>query len=431
MTEPPKKSLSDWLVTLAHLHTSSIDLGLSRILPCAKALSLLSFSCPVVMVAGTNGKGSTVRLLESFYLAAGYRVAAYTSPHLIHFNERLRLQGEMVSDERLVEAFECIDRVRGDQGLSFFEFTTLACLWICQQAPLDVLLLEVGLGGRLDAVNVVEPDISVITSIGIDHVEWLGDNREAIGREKAGIFREARPVVCGDVSPPKTVLQRALDLSSPFYCLGKDFHVSQIGDKWVWESDAKRYLNLPQPTLKLENAATALMVADLLQPRLPLTQFALLKGLKTAHLPGRFEQVNTPVKIIFDVAHNASSAAYLAEQLQAAPVLGSTFMVLAMLKDKAVQPTVDPLLPLADAWYVGGLTVPRGASCVEIMTQLAASPLKNCYNFDSVAEALRAALERASPMDRVVVLGSFHTVAEAKTELLTYLSRKHSHEKTD
>ncbi len=417
-----KKSLADWLTYIQSLHSSAIDLGLQRIEKVASDLGLTEFSCPVITIAGTNGKGSTVCFLESIYRTAGYRVAAYTSPHLLHFNERLRINGESIDNNALVNAFEHIEAVRGDLSLSFFEFTTLAVLSICKQSDFDVLLLEIGLGGRLDAVNVVEPDLPIITNIAIDHVDWLGDNREQIGKEKAGVFRPDKSAVCGDREPPQSVLQMAQEKQVCLSLLGKDFDFESNGDKWNWQGPTFNLTNLPLPQLKLQNAATSLMAIDLMQERLPVTQYAILTGLATAHLPGRFEvSAADDIAVIFDVAHNPQSVAFLAKQLtsygHSQSFAGKTRAVVAMLKDKDIEAALLPMISLVDEWYAAGLDVPRGEKSVKISAKLAANAVKSCYNSSSVEAGLKKAVSESKPGDRIIVFGSFHTVAAAKQML--------------
>ena len=368
-------------------------------------------------MAGTNGKGSVIKSTESIYLSAGYRVAAFTSPHILKFNERLRVNGEEVSDEALMKAFSFIEKARGDQSLSFFEFTTLSILFICQRTALDVLLLEIGLGGRLDAVNIVEPTVSVITNIDIDHTEWLGSDRESIGREKAGIIRANKPIVCGDPEPPHSVLQVAQARHAPMYRLGEAFSLESSSSSWSWLGPRINYVRLPLPTLKLQNVATSLMTIEYLQEYLPVTQYAIMLGIKRATLPGRFEVVSQPRTVIYDVAHNPQATAYLAEKMQALPSSGRTFAVLGMLSDKDIAGALAPLTEGVDVWYVAGLEVERGASEQELVSELTAQGVKSCYNFSSVKAAMNQAISDSREQDRVLVFGSFHTVSIAKEAL--------------
>ncbi|QHG92725.1 bifunctional tetrahydrofolate synthase/dihydrofolate synthase [Coxiella endosymbiont of Amblyomma sculptum] len=405
-----------WLDYINTLHYREIDLDLSRIISLAGKLGLSDFSCPVVTVAGTNGKGSVIKSLESIYLASGYQVAAYTSPHLLFFNERLRFNNSPMSDRDFTEAFTFIEKNRNQQALSFFEFTTLACLYICKRLALDVLLLEVGLGGRLDAVNIIDPDVSVITTIGIDHTDWLGSDRESIGREKAGIFRAYHPVICGDPNPPDSIFEAARLLKSPIFQFRKDFFIVKNKKTWEWNGpNGIYYDSLPFPRLKIQNVATSLMVITQLQDCLPVRKFSVISGIREAVLPDRFEQLEKPVSVIFDVAHNPQATQYLAEQLHRTSYSGQTFAVFGMLKDKDILGTITPMLSCIDCWYVGGLPeVQRGASGKKLVDFLRIKGVKHCCNFVSVNKALEAAIAKCAAQDRIVVFGSFYTVAIAK-----------------
>ncbi|ACJ18446.1 bifunctional tetrahydrofolate synthase/dihydrofolate synthase [Coxiella burnetii] len=410
--------MKNWLAYINSLHSREIDLGLSRITSLAEKLSLNNFACPVVTVAGTNGKGSVVKSLESIYLAAGYKVAAYTSPHLLQFNERLRLNGEPATDELFIEAFKFIEDNRNHQPLSFFEFTTLAIFYICKKQNLDILLLEVGLGGRLDAVNIVEPDVTVITTIDIDHTDWLGEDRESIGREKAGIIRRHKPVIGGDPNLPNSVYEQVHLLEAPFYQLEKDFFAVSTKENWQWQGPTQDYQGLPLPSLKIENIATSLMVIHCLQSQLPVSQHSLIAGIKNAVLPGRFEWIQTPAPIVFDVAHNPQATAYLSEQLRKTDHAGRTLGVVGMLRDKDIPGALKPMLSCIDQWYAGTLSESRGATSANLQNVLSELQVENCYNFDSVADAFKKAVEDCRPQDRIVVFGSFYTVAMAKEVLL-------------
>ncbi len=416
------QSLEDWLQTIASIHHSAIDLGLQRIQPLVDSLGLSRFDCPVIMVAGTNGKGSCVRYLESIYLHAGYRVGAYTSPHLLEFNERLRINNDNISDAELTAAFAQIQSVRGDMSLSFFEFTTLAILSILKNKALDVIILEVGLGGRLDAVNCVEPDVSIITSIDIDHVAWLGPDRESIGKEKAGIFREKKPAVCGDLNPPQSVLAAAKTMNVSLKCYQRDYFVGETDNDWHWSCATNEHHQLPIPKLALQNAATSLMALELLQDRLPVSYKSIQHGVAKAQLSGRFETVTCAgIPLILDVAHNPASVSLLAETLQSKPVRGKTLAVVAMLEDKPLKESLKAMLPIIDDWCVAELEedIVRKADAIVLMNILKELGVKSCYNLGSVSEAMASALSKCSKEhdDRVVVFGSFHTVAQAKRYL--------------
>jgi dihydrofolate synthase / folylpolyglutamate synthase len=412
------KSLAQWLAFIDSIHGSRIDLSLQRIEEIAKAQNLTQFEAPVITVAGTNGKGSCVSFLENIYLAAGYRVAAYYSPHLLRFNERIRVNGTEISDDELVTAFEKVEAFRQNRSLSFFEYTTLAAFLIFQSHDVDVILLEVGLGGRLDAVNVVDADVAVVTSIGLDHQEWLGDDRESIGYEKAGIYRRQRPAICSDLDPPESVSAFAKQLDSNFLQINKDFSYKINVDSWEWKWGSVAYRDLPLTQLKCQNAAASLMALASLQGRLSVDEASIRKGLKNTILPGRFEKISGKVNMILDVAHNPDSARWLKQQLENNPVSGQRCAVVAMLKDKELENTLDALLPQIDQWYFGALDVERAGDPADIKQHLQARGVKNCYNFSTVQQALDEAIKECSHSeDQVVVFGSFHTVAAAKERL--------------
>lgn len=398
------KSLSDWLDYIAHLHSSSIDLGLSRILPLARQLQLTRFDCPVVVVGGTNGKGSVVRSLESIYLAAGYDVIAYTSPQLMVFNERLRVNGENSLDSDWEAAFAAVEAARADgSSLSFFEYVTLAALWICRQKTPQLILLEVGLGGRLDAVNVVKSNVSVVTNVAFDHMDWLGNTREKIAFEKAGIFASSEISVCGDPEPP--------DNLKADYHYQRDYVFRQYDADWEWWGPETHYTHLPFPQLKLENVATALMVSTLL--KLPLNDKAISEGIANAKLAGRYERY--PAQgVIVDVAHNPQSCAYLAQRFADEKVSGKRYAVVGMLKDKAIADSLEPFADLIDRWWIADLSdTPRGDNGSTIQRYLSERQ-RDYQPATEVKIALAAALAQAKPEDSVLVFGSFHTVAAAK-----------------
>lgn len=404
--------LQEWLSYIAELHTSAIDLDLSRVAPLAQQLQVTQFACPVVMIGGTNGKGSVVRTLEQIHLQAGLRVAAYTSPHLHRFNERLRLNNHDVPDARWEEAFAVVEAVRAGSPLSFFEFTTLAALWICQQADLDVVLLEVGLGGRLDAVNVVEPTVSVITNVDLDHLDWLGDTREQIAIEKAGIFRANCPAVCGDPDPPATLLAAAERHGVPLFLQGRDYACTPRATGWEWRGPGAAMVALDHLQLKPENIATALMATQLLG--LVTEPSVLASGVATASLPGRYEVMQAHCPLVFDVAHNPQSAQYLAERFATLPVTGRRLAVVGMLRDKDMARSLSPFIGLVDHWFIGSLFGPRGTESEQLGKVLSSINEQSYQGYASVADAFSAALAHALPTDAILVFGSFHTVAEAK-----------------
>jgi len=405
--------IAEWLLYIEKLHSKPIDLGLKRLLQIPNIQSLNSFQCPVVTIGGTNGKGSNVAFLEAILLAAGYEVGAYTSPHLLRYNERIRINGQEVSDDALCFGFEKINGMRGNTSLSFFEFTTLVALYLFKQAKLNIILLEVGLGGRLDAVNIVDADIAIIASIALDHMQYLGDTREEIGRQKAGIMRSQHPVICGDSDIPDSILQHAKKLNAPLYTKDCGFQYQKKGNTWSWQSQNNRFDHLPLLQLPMQNAATALMALELLETKLPVNEASLRQGLSQACLPGRFQVIG---RIVLDVAHNPAAAELLAQQLLANPVPGNKqIAVIGMLTDKDIQQTLKPLAKLIDQWYIGSLNVPRGAKALVLAKALAAEGISACYCFNTVENAYSEALANANKQDRIIVFGSFHTVAAVQT----------------
>lgn len=413
-------TLDAWLAWQETLHPSAIELGLERPGRVLAALGLTSPAHAVITVAGTNGKGSSVAMLETILLAAGYRVGCYTSPHLLRYNERVRVNGEPVSDEALCAAFERIDQARNEISLTYFEFGTLAAMDIFAHAGLDVAVLEVGMGGRLDAVNLQDADVALVTAIDVDHAAWLGDDREAIGREKAGIFRSQRPAVCSDPNPPLSLLQHARELGTELYCLGEEFHYLAGDDSWNWRGPEGSYDELPLPALRgrfqLQNAAGVLMALALLNERLPLASGHLWQGLRNVSLPGRFQLLPGAVTTIVDVAHNPQSAEALAANLKAMPVTGRTHAVVGLLADKDLAGVLRPMREVVDVWYPCSLDVYRGADASVLLRALAGEKLQVERGYGTVREAVAAARANAQPMDRIVVFGSFYTVADVLAE---------------
>jgi dihydrofolate synthase/folylpolyglutamate synthase len=404
--------LDNWLAYLEKLHPKTIDLGLERINQVANALQLFLFKPFVITVAGTNGKGSCVALTENILLQAGNRVGTYTSPHLLKYNERIRVNGKEVSDAMLCEAFAVIEKARATISLSYFEFGTLAALWLFKQAQLDVVVLEVGMGGRLDATNVMDADIAIISSIALDHVEWLGNTREAIGFEKAGIMRSGKPCVCGDFAVPQSIRQHAEQLGSQLYCQNEAFGYEQVGETWNWWSQTKKLNGLPLPKIDLQNAATVLQAVHLLPDTFKINQQVLEDSLQQVFLPGRFQTISGKITTILDVAHNPASATLLAKNLPTSVGEGKTLAVVGMLSDKDRIGTLQPLLSKIDAWYVGSLDVARGASAGVLLEALQQLGVENKQGELSVTLAYQQALVSAKPGDRIVVFGSFYTVAE-------------------
>ena len=414
---PRFSSLNDWLEWQETLHPSSIDLSLERVGQVAEHLQCRAPAKVVISVAGTNGKGSSVAMLEAILLRAGYRVGCYTSPHLFRYNERLRLQGEPISDSALCESFARIDHARGENTLTYFEFSTLAALDIMARESLEVALLEVGLGGRLDAVNVVDADAALITSIGIDHTAWLGRDRDSIAREKAGIMRPAKPAVCGDADPPASLIAEADRIGALWRVLGADFSIKQAGRRWHWQGQRSRYRDLPEPALtgthQLANAAGVLMVLEMLRKCLPVTQTAIESGLKWVRLPGRIQTVPGRVEQVLDVSHNAQAAQALADALRQRPLPGKTHAVIGMLQDKDTESFVRVLEAAVSRWYPVGLQTDRAATAQQLAQRLASVVgMERVTTCESVAGAFKRLNAEVRPGDRVLVCGSFYTVAE-------------------
>ncbi len=413
-------SLSDWLNRLETLHPVTIDLGLTRVQRVAELMGLLQLDCPVITVGGTNGKGSTIAFLESIYRHAGYRVGTYTSPHLLRYNERIRIVGVDCTDEAIIQAFEQIEIARGDISLTYFEYGTLAALYLLKQAQLDLILLEVGLGGRLDAVNIINPDIAIITSIDLDHTDWLGNTREAIGFEKAGIFRANVPAICGDFNTPETIFDHAAKLGAPLYCQGKNFTFHQGSDSWSWESQSFRGEGLPLPFLAIQNASTALMAVTCLQSQLPVNIQSIKDGIAEARVLGRFQCIQAQPEVILDVAHNPAAANLLARRLQSQPISGKTYAVFSALQDKDSAGIVAHFKEIVAGWYVAPLDTPRGATLQQLndalehdVPRLVRGILEAPYISPqaSILAAYRQAILQCSPNDRIIVFGSFFTVA--------------------
>lgn len=413
-------NLDSWLTWQETLNPKEIDLGLDRILQVLQNAGLSQqFDCPLITVAGTNGKGSVVSYLESMATAAGYKVCSYTSPHLQHYNERIRINGSEIDDDSLCQSFERIDQARKDLQLTYFEFGTLAAIDLCKRAQPDLVIMEVGLGGRLDAVNVMEPDVSVITSIALDHTDWLGDTREAIAYEKAGIMRAGKPVICGDLEPPEVLSKKAVEMGAKFQLINRDYHVGHMRDRWHLQTTRETINDLPLPALsgdfQLNNAATAIVALQALSPDLNVAVSAISHGLTHVKLQGRYQTLCTQPRVIADVAHNPQAVAALVEQLQADLAAGKTHVVIAMLADKPVAEVIKLLQPITDYWYCAGLeSVSRGLSSHDMASFLEhmSADVKLCAE-SSVAEACALAMQKADRQDRIIIMGSFYTVAEA------------------
>lgn len=414
-------SLPGWLRWQEGLHPLAIDLGLERVAAVYDALNPRHHKPLTITVAGTNGKGSCVAYLEAIYKAQGYRVGSYTSPHIIKYNERIKIAGEPVSDELICEAFARIESVRDNHSLSYFEFGTLAALDIFWRSELDIQLLEVGLGGRLDAVNIVDPDIALITSIGIDHVYWLGDTREAIGREKAGIFRAATPAIVGDPNPPESVMATAHEKNALPHGINKDFYYKKHLPTWDWHGGEKHHFDLPEPALKGEhqyrNASSAILAVELLSGSLPVSETAIRQGLETAGLKGRFQLFPGDNPIIVDVGHNPEAVNTLADYLAEYFPERRVHAVFSMMKDKNIAGVLEIMDPVVDDWFFVPLANHRAISETamrEIFLQSPAS--KVCFGFKGFADAFNAAKNQAQPGDVLLVFGSFFLVSDCLNE---------------
>lgn len=403
--------LNEWLDYLEHLHSQAIELGLERVQRVAAHLELLTPAATVFTVAGTNGKGTTCRTLEAMLLAAGLRVGVYSSPHLVRYTERVRIQGKELHEAEFSHSFATIEYGRGETSLTYFEFSTLSTLHLFKQAQLDVVILEVGLGGRLDATNIVEPSVAVITSIALDHTDWLGNDRESIGGEKAGIFRSGKPAVVGEADMPASIQQVAEALSATLYRNGVDWSYSEQDECWQWQGGKTLLAGLPIPNVPLVNAATAL--AALSYSSLDIDHRAIHAGLQQAMLPGRFQLVCQEPRLILDVAHNPHAASYLAGRLEKLPRNGGKVRaVIAMLSDKDIGGTLSCLHAQVAEWYCAPLDEPRGARA-----ELIAQHLMQPRQFIDVETAWRQAMQDADKQDIVIVCGSFHTVVQVMVAL--------------
>ena len=411
-------TLAEWLAYLATLHPNTIALGLDRVRAVYDRLGI-GFACPVITVAGTNGKGSTCALLERMLVAGGYRVGLYTSPHLLRYNERVRIAGVEATDDALCAAFAAVEDARADTALTYFEFGTLAALWLFARSGLDALILEVGLGGRLDAVNIIDADVAIVTSIAIDHVAYLGDTRETIGFEKAGIFRTGHIAICADRDPPNSLLEHARVVGAKFLRIGSDYDFAAQAGQWSYRGPGGARHGLPHPALRgavqLANAATALTALDALRDRLPLSMGEVREALVDIALPGRFQVMpGRPVQV-FDVAHNPQAARVLADNLGAMGFHPETWAVFAIMADKDIDGVIAALRARVDLWLVATLPPPRGASAAMLRSRLESAGVANTAirEFDDPMAAYAAARSAVTEADRIIVLGSFLTVAAA------------------
>ena len=409
-------NLQEWLTHCERLHPQNIDMGLERVAAVAKKMGL-QFGCPVITVAGTNGKGSTCAMLECILREAGYRTGMFTSPHLVFFEERCKLNGQAASASVLTEHFAKVEAMRGDISLTYFEFTALAIFSCLASASLDVVILEVGLGGRLDAVNVIDTDCAIITSIDLDHTEWLGNDRESIGREKAGIMRGGKPVIISDPHPPASLAQHAATVGAMVWQSGSDFHFSGDQQQWRWYGEGRTWAGLAYPALRgvnqLVNAAGVLAALHAMKDHLPVTAQAIRLGLSRVEWSGRFQMLPGQPAVVLDVAHNPHSVAALAHNLDAMGYFAVTRAVMGAMADKDLQAMVQRLQPLVEHWYFCDLPSPRAATAKQLQSlwQAGAPRLgQSAQTFADPVVATAQAMADADPTDRILVFGSFLTV---------------------
>ncbi|HEX5312802.1 bifunctional tetrahydrofolate synthase/dihydrofolate synthase [Aquabacterium sp.] len=440
--------LADWLAHCERLHPVGIDLGLERVSQVWQRMGVVLGTplgqesvdgAPVVFtVAGTNGKGSTCAMLESILLQAGFKVGVYGSPHLVHFEERCRLMGVPCKAEDLVPHFAKVEHARSQTGLTYFEFTTLAILSLLAASGLDAVILEVGLGGRLDAVNIIDTDCAIVTSIDLDHMDYLGPDRESIGREKAGIMRAGRAAVVSDPQPPASIAAHAESIGADLWLFGRDHNYAGDRQQWSWGGRSKRFNGMAYPSLRganqLLNASGVLAALEAMRHRLPVAAQAVRTGLATVELPGRFQIIPGQPTLILDVAHNPHAAATLAVNLDQMGYFPRTFAVWGAMADKDAAGMVGKLLPMVDAWYCCDLPTPRAATAAQLadtIKQVRAAgssltaPAATTFTHPDPMSALKAALAAASPEDRIVVFGSFFTVGGVLHEGLPKLNAPH------
>ena len=401
------KTLAEWLAFIERQHPKAIALGLERVADVWRRMPAAP-GCPVITVGGTNGKGSCCAMLEAMLRAGGYKTGLYTSPHLVRYNERVRIAGVEASDAALCESFDAVEAARGGIALTYFEYGTLAALWLFARAEIEAAVLEVGLGGRLDAVNIVDADCAVLTSVGIDHVDYLGPDRESIGREKAGIFRAGRPAVIAEPHAPSTVLQAP----GVHYRIGRDFGYTDEKSQWTYWGPAGKRAGLAHPALRgamqLRNASAAMCALDCLRDKLPLEMQAVRRGLAEVTLPGRFQVLPGRPQIILDVAHNPEAAKVLADNLHASGYAPETIAVCGMLRDKDIGGVLGALAPCVTRWHLATLSGPRAAGADELAQHVHGE----VERYATPAQAFAAALKRAHENDKIVVFGSFLTVGE-------------------
>ncbi len=409
-------NLAGWLTYIEALHPKSIAMGLDRVNVVKQRLNLTK-TFPIIIIGGTNGKGSTCAMLERIYTVAGYRVGCYTSPHLLAYNERVRVAETNTNDQDLCLTFAAVEAARQDTELTYFEFATLAAYWHFIQSTIDIAVLEVGLGGRLDAVNIFDPDCTIITSIDLDHMEFLGNSRESIAYEKAGIFRTGITAICGEPNPPYTLIQHAEKIQADLKLINQDFSFKSQAHSWTYRDLTGEIADLPFPALvgafQLYNAACVIAAVRAVQHRLVVSISQIVEGLKTVSLAGRFQKFNQQRTVILDVAHNPHAAMGLAHNLSQNACMGRTFGVFAMLADKDIGGVVEILKAQIDVWYLAGINQKRGATAVQLQTIIQEQSISTeVHNFVDITTAYRQACIDATENDRIVVFGSFFTVAD-------------------
>lgn len=410
-----------WLAYIEAQHPTAIAMGLDRVAAVAKNLQLKSIF-PIITVAGTNGKGSTCALLSQVYIEAGYQVGCYTSPHLMRYNERVRVNNTDISDDDLCAAFEAIEQARGDIALTYFEIGTLAAMWHFCQANLDVVILEVGLGGRLDAVNIFDANCNIVTTIDLDHMDYLGDTREKIGFEKAGVFRQGALAICGDNNPPQSLIDYAAKLHAPLRLINRDFKVKKTAQHWQYLAEDFE-LTLPNLAMhgdfQLNNAACVVCATQYLNKVLPVSEANIHEAFQAVTLVGRFYQIQLQPAIFLDVAHNPHAALSLAHNLHMTPCAGKTFAVFAMLADKDIDGVIQAVAPNIHQWFIADNHSPRGEKAVELNQKIIKNDRDSVVKaFADVSSALNSACEIATKNDRIIVFGSFYTVADAMSAVL-------------
>ncbi|MGD9108437.1 MAG: bifunctional tetrahydrofolate synthase/dihydrofolate synthase [Gammaproteobacteria bacterium] len=407
-------NLNSWLSWLESLNVvRNAYVAKQQVTEVAKRLGLFPFPKKVITVGGTNGKGSCIALLESIYNAAGYKIGVFTSPHLLRFNERIRLQRKNVSDEKIIAAFDLIDKARCDIPLVYFQFAFLAALLIFKDVDLDLVILEVGIGGKYDATNIVDTDLAIISSIDLDHCEILGDTREQIALDKAGIMRSNKPIICGDFYPPGAIFAVAKKVQAKLFCQDKDFRYEEIDDFWNWQSAAKRLENLPRPTnILLQNAATILMAVESFNDIMPVTDQDILQGLTDIIILGRQQLISIDgKKILLDVAHNPAAAQFLLAKLRGLKIAGKKHAIIGFMRDKDIAGTLIHFVDDIDQWWVTELPSPRSAKIEQLESALESIGAKNIQHFSKPLDALQEVLQQVKIGDIIVIFGSFLLVA--------------------